>query len=64
MVVIGFDERVEFRIREDEKERALRVIAANSDLYDDLSHFARACFIRGLRSYPDPVKSLKRGGGS
>ena len=62
MSVIGFDERVEFRIREEEKAKALKIIANNPDIYDDLSHFARACFIRGLRIYPIPRKVVNKGG--
>lgn len=56
MVVVGFDDRVEFRIREEEKLKALSLIRENPDLYDDISHFARSWFIRGLREYKEPER--------
>lgn len=51
MPTVGFDNRLEFRIRDDEKEKAKEIVKNNPELYANVSHFARAWFIRGLRQY-------------
>lgn len=58
--VVGFDDTIIFRVRSEEKDRAEKIIAQHTDIYDDLSHFARSWFIRGLRNYNEPLREQQK----
>ena len=47
--VVGFDETIIIRCRREEKAAAQEITDNNPHLYSNLSHFARACMLRGIR---------------
>ena len=51
MSVIGFDERIIFRLKSEEKSKIMKVMSKNRDIYFNSSHFVRVAVIKLLRDY-------------